>query len=93
MDYKIVHRPEKRRFETEEECVIAYVDYQMKGDSFDIVHTKVPKPLEGRGVGTSLVRSAYQYAIDNGLKREATCPFASIWLKRHPEYDNEDLFD
>ena len=27
------------------------------------------------------------------LKQNATCPFASIWLKRHPEYDNEDLFD
>lgn len=93
MDYKIVHIPEKRRFETEEECVIAYVEYKVKGDTFDIVSTKVPEPLEGRGVGTLLVRFAYQYAIDNGLKRKATCPFASIWLKRHPEYDNEDMFD
>lgn len=93
MDYKIVHIPEKRHFETEEECVIAYVEYQIKGDSFDIVSTKVPRQLEGKGVGTSLVRFAYQYAVDNGLKPKATCPFAAVWLKRHPEYDNKNPFD
>ncbi|MDD4638062.1 MAG: GNAT family N-acetyltransferase [Bacteroidales bacterium] len=93
MDYKILHVPEKQRFETEQECVVAYVEYQVKGDSFDIVSTQVPQPLEGRGVGTSLVRFAYQYAVDNGLKPKATCPFAAIWLKRHPEYEKEDLLD
>lgn len=82
-NYKITHRLEKKRFEMEQEGLTAFVQYRLLEDGLDIIHTIVPRPLEGRGVAAALVDSAYQYAKDNGLKPVATCSYAAAWLQRH----------
>lgn len=83
-DYKITHRLEKKRFETEQEGLTAFVQYRLLDDGLDIIHTIVPSPLEGRGIAAALVHTAYQYAKGNGLKPLATCSYAATWLQRHP---------
>ena len=52
----------------------------------DIVHTIVSPMLGGRGYGSRLVRSALDYARDNGLKVIPSCSFVGVYLERHPEY-------
>lgn len=64
----------------------AYVEYQLDDDKLDILHTVVPHPLEGQGIASALVKFAYDYALANNLKPAATCPYAKVWLQRHPEY-------
>lgn len=83
-DYKITHHLEKKRFETEQQGLIAFVQYRLLDGGLDIIHTIVPRPLEGRGIAAALVHTAYQYAKDSGLKPLATCSYAVTWLKRHP---------
>lgn len=85
MDYIIHHNPERRLFTTEVEGHTAYVEYRLQDGSLDILHTIVPPPIEGRGIASALVRRAYEYAAEQGLKPKATCWYAVKWLQRHPD--------
>jgi predicted GNAT family acetyltransferase len=86
-DYKVIHKPESRRFEIHEEGQIAYVEYYLHDGAVDILHTIVPMSLENRGMGSSLVRATYDWGRAQGLKPLGTCRFAYAWLRRHPEYN------
>ena len=86
MEYTVNHYPEKHRFEVVEDGLTAYVEYRLRGDALDIIHTIVPKNLEGRGIAATLVETAYTYAKKQGLRPLATCSYAVVWLKRHPEF-------
>lgn len=86
MEYTVNHYPEKNRFEVVEDGLTAYVEYRLRGDASDIIHTIVPKNLEGRGIAATLVETAYKYAKEQGLRPLATCSYAVVWLKRHPEF-------
>lgn len=83
---EIVHDQEHRRFQTSVEGHTAYVEYDIHDGMLDILHTVVPSPVEGRGIASALVRHAFDYALRQGLKPEATCSYARTWLARHPEY-------
>ncbi len=48
MDYEIIHQPEQHLFKTEVDGRTAFVQYRLLGDSLDIIHTIVPRPIEGR---------------------------------------------
>lgn len=83
---EIVHDQEHRRFQTSVEGHTAYVEYDIHDGMLNILHTVVPSPVEGRGIASALVRHAFDYALRQGLKPEATCSYARTWLARHPEY-------
>ena len=86
MDYIITHYPDNKRFETQVDGAVAFVQYRLSGDKLDIIHTIVPPAIEGRGIASALVKYAYDYAIKNGMKPLATCSYAVTWLHRHPDY-------
>lgn len=85
MEYVIEHLPEQKMFKTEVEGRTAFVQYRLMNGSLDIIHTIVPRPLEGQGIAAALVKATYDYALANGLKPKATCTYAVAWLQRHPE--------
>lgn len=89
MEYKIEHQPEQKLFKTEVEGRTAFVQYRLLNGGLDIIHTIVPRPLEGQGIAATLVKAAYDYAVANGLKPKATCSYAVAWLQRHPEVTKE----
>ena len=51
-----------------------------------LLHTEVPKELEGRGIGSALIRGVLDTARSQGLTVNALCPFAKGYIERHPEY-------
>ena len=85
MEYLINHQPERKLFTTEVEGCTAYVEYDLTDGSLNILQTIVPPPIEGKGIASALVKKAYEYAADQGLKPKATCWYAVKWLERHPE--------
>lgn len=89
MEYEIEHQPEQKLFKTEVEGRTAFVQYRLLNGGLDIIHTIVPRPLEGQGIAAALVKAAYVYAVANGLKPKATCSYAVAWLQRHPEVTKE----
>ncbi|MEG0453919.1 MAG: GNAT family N-acetyltransferase [Bacteroides sp.] len=76
MDYEITHQPEQSLFQTQVEGRTAFVQYRLIDGSLDIIHTIVPRPLEGKGIAAALVKAAYDYALAQGLTVK--------WLERHP---------
>src|SRR5690606_41529459 len=45
----------------------------------------VPESMEGRGVGSELVRQALDHVRERGVTIKPVCPFTAAYLERHPE--------
>jgi predicted GNAT family acetyltransferase len=60
--------------------------YQLYGDEIVFTHTVVPPAIEGRGVGSRLIRVALDSARDRGLKVVPQCPFVADFIRKHPGY-------
>lgn len=56
MEYTVNHYPEKHRFEVVEDGLTAYVEYRLRGDALDIIHTIVPKTWKGVGLRRLLLK-------------------------------------
>jgi uncharacterized protein len=74
------------RFELDTDGHIAFSEYKRADGVLTILHTEVPKALEGRGIGSALIRGVLDAARKDGLKVVTVCPFAKSYLERHPEY-------
>ena len=53
-----------------------------------LTHTEVPKALEGKGVGKSIVEKSLNYIKDHDYKLAPLCPFVAAYVKRHPEWQS-----
>jgi predicted GNAT family acetyltransferase len=82
----IVNNPERHRFETRMDGILAQVAYRLRDDVITFTHTEVPEALAGRGIANQLAIAALDHARDHGLKVVPECPFISSYIKRHPEY-------
>lgn len=56
MEYTVNHYPDKHRFEVVEDGLTAYVEYRLRGDALDIIHTIVPKTWKGVGLRRLLLK-------------------------------------
>jgi predicted GNAT family acetyltransferase len=82
----VIHNKSRKRFEVQVDSHLAVLDYAMHGDAIIFTHTGVPPALEGRGIGSLLVKTGLQYAKDNVLKIQSLCWFVDKYIRRHPEY-------
>ena len=74
------------RFEIEQDGHVAYLEYNLAGEVLQLIHTEVPHALEGKGVGSELVKSALDWARENGKKVDIICEFVDAYIHQHPEY-------
>jgi hypothetical protein len=77
-----------KRFELEVEGKTASLYYRLEPGVISLVHTEVPPALEGRGIGSTLVRGTLEAIRQKGLKVVVKCPFVSAWMGRHPEFND-----
>jgi len=77
---------ERQRFELEADDHIAFANYKRDDGVLTMLHTEVPKELEGRGIGSALIRGVLDTARGEGLKVNPLCPFAKAYIDKHPEY-------
>ncbi len=82
----VIHNKSQKRFEIQINSHLAVLDYVMQGTTITFTHTSVPPALEGRGIGSLLVKTGLQYAKDNNLKIRSLCWFVDKYIQRHPEY-------
>ena len=80
----VVHNAERHRFELREGELTSRLVYRIEGGVIDLLHTEVPRPLEGRGIAHELARAALEYAAANELLVRPTCPFVQAYLERNP---------
>ena len=76
------------RFEIEHNGNVAYLEYALAGKVLELIHTEVPNEMQGIGAGSSLVQSALLWAREHQVKVDVICPFATEYIKRHPEYSD-----
>src|SRR5262249_16001987 len=77
-----------RRLELETEGGIAFIEYKVSRDILFLIHTEVPRALEGKGVASTIVQKALQYAKDNNYKIVPICPYVQSYLKKHKEWND-----
>jgi predicted GNAT family acetyltransferase len=76
---------DEHRYELEIDGELAMLVYRLNGERLVLVHTEVPEALEGKGVGSRLVRFAVDDARESNFTIVPMCPFARAWLERHPD--------
>ena len=77
---------ERNRFELDLEGHTAFSNYKRADGVLTILHTEVPKELNGRGIGSALVRGLLAMARAAGVKVHPVCPFVKAYMDKHPEY-------
>ena len=59
---------DRHRFELDADGHIAFSNYKRAEGVLTILHTEVPKALEGRGIGSALIRGVLDIARSQRLK-------------------------
>lgn len=79
--------PEATRFEATVpgSDEVAVLGVEPSSDLWVFEHTGVPKSMEGRGIGSQLVRQALAHVRKLGATIKPVCPFTAAYIKRHPE--------
>ena len=86
MSNNVRDNTERHRFELDADGHLAFSNYTRADGVLTILHTEVPKALEGRGIGSALIRGALDAARAEGLKVKTKCEFAKAYVDRHSEY-------
>ena len=87
-ELNIIHNTVRESFEVRLDSHTAELNYYLAGDTIVFTHTGVPAALEGRGVGSMLVKTGLEYAKNNNLKVRALCWFVDGYIQRHAEYQS-----
>ena len=73
------------QYELEVEGRLTLAAYRLRDGRITFTHTEVPDELEGRGIGSKLVKAAFEDARAQGLKVVPACPFVKHYIEKHPE--------
>lgn len=82
---EVVRNAEKGRFEAVIDGATAYAEYRELQSGILFPHTEVPVALEGRGIGSALVRMALDWARSEGKLVLPVCTFFAGYIRRHPD--------
>ena len=85
---EVKHNSTENRFQVEIESHLAVLEYKLDGSTIIFTHTDVPSELEGRGLGSKLVRAGLDYARAQGLSVVPLCSFVASYIQKKPEYQD-----
>lgn len=87
LDIAFEDAPDGGRVVTEAEGHEAELVFRFDGPGRVIAaHTRVPKALEGRGIGSALVKALIADARAEGYQIVPQCSFVAAAFDRHPEW-------
>ncbi len=81
----IIDNESKARFEVTIDGHVADLTYKIDDGRIVLIHTGVPKELEGHGIAAELVKFAIARAVRDGLTIVPLCPYARSYFQKHPE--------
>lgn len=81
---QVVHNAAAMRFEAVVEGQLAKANYRIEDATMWMLHTEVPRALEGRGIAAALVQAAFDHAQAHGLRVAPVCSYVRAYMRRHP---------
>ena len=85
-NYSLINNSEKKQYEFHIDDFVPKIEYIKTKDKIYLTHTEVPKELEGKGIGSQLVRLALEDIEKKDLTLIPLCPFVALYIKKHPEW-------
>jgi uncharacterized protein len=84
----IVDNAARGRYEYEIEGQTAFINYRRANGVVSLTHAEVPTELEGRGVGSFMVRGTLDLIRERAEKVIPMCSFVEAFIRRHPDYQD-----
>ena len=86
-NYKLIDNVALHQYEFRIGDLIPRIEYiKTKNGEIYLTHTEVPSALEGKGVGSSLVRLALEDIERQQLRLVPLCPFVAGYVQKHSEW-------
>lgn len=83
----IENNTKKSQYEAKQDGkTIAFAEYRPIGQSIMFTHTEVNEALEGKGVGSKLIRYALEDTRSKGMTAIPMCPFVKTFIQRHKDF-------
>jgi uncharacterized protein len=85
-DLEIINNKAANRYEARVQDELAVLEYHSSANVIILNHTEVPQQLEGKGVGSFLIKHVLDEARANQYSVVPMCPFVAVYIRRHQEY-------
>ena len=86
MTHQLIDNKNANQYEIHVGDAIARIEYIKAQDKIYLTHTEVPNELEGKGIGSSIVKLALEDIKSKNLTLIPLCPFVALYIKRNPEW-------
>ena len=63
-----------------------FVEYHLRGQQINLIHTEVDPRFQGAGLAAQLARFSLDDARKRNLSVLPSCPYIRSWIRKHPEY-------
>ncbi|VAX23400.1 Predicted acetyltransferase [hydrothermal vent metagenome] len=83
---KLVDNEQLKQYEFHIDKFVPKIEYIKEKDKIYLTHTEVPTNLEGKGIGSDLVKNVLEDIERKNLTLIPLCPFVALYIKRHPEW-------
>lgn len=64
---------------------------QLDENTIEIYHTYVMPEYQGQQIASKLVEQLFKKLKEDNKKAIISCSYVAHWIKKHPEYENEQL--
>jgi uncharacterized protein len=89
MPFCVQHNVNSKRFEMQVgNEPLAFLSYTRDGDRVSYDHTFIPDALRGRGLATTLIRTALDEARRQKWKIVPRCSSVARFMTQHPEFSD-----
>lgn len=87
----MIDNKQESRFEREENGLLVWANYRIKGVVYQIPHVEADPALHGTGAAGRLMQDIVDHARAQQLVILPRCSYARAWFERHPEA--QDVLD
>lgn len=86
-DYELIDNVEEKQYEFHIGKYKPLVEYiKSKNGEIYLTHTEVPAELEGKGIGSQLIKKVLIDIDKQELRLVPMCPFVAGYIQKHPEW-------
>lgn len=86
-DIELINNEALHNFELFVDGQRSFIDYKTKDNKIYLIHTEVPRELQGKGVAEALVEKAFAYIEKEKLILIPSCSYVQAFLRKNPEWD------